>query len=94
VRVIFHAPVPVRQEKNGFQPSLTAAIIRQVTGAHGSLRARVRQFCGFYRAVKRGTRVAMRRATVRIVSQVSEGEISCEKYKILCAARVRFHSSC
>jgi hypothetical protein len=42
VRVIFHAPMPVRQEKNGFQPALTAAIFRQVTGAHGSVRERVR----------------------------------------------------
>ncbi|HEV7903257.1 MAG TPA: hypothetical protein VGO96_05395 [Pyrinomonadaceae bacterium] len=37
----------------------TAAIFRQVTGADGSPRARVGQFCGFYRATRRGTRVAM-----------------------------------
>jgi hypothetical protein len=61
------------QEKNGLTQSaraLTAAIFFQVTGAHGSPRHRARQFCGFYRLAERGTGVAMRRARIRIVSQV------------------------
>jgi hypothetical protein len=66
--------MPVRQEKNNVgqrtRTLATAAIFRQVTGADGSLRARVRQFSGFYRAPKRGIRVAMWRATVSIISQL------------------------
>jgi hypothetical protein len=80
VPVIFYAPMPVRQEKKACAAptcALPAAIFRQVTGADGSPQNDVCRFCGFYRASKRGTRVAMWSLTVSLVSQVSEGEVTC-----------------